>query len=133
MLTGGCLCKAVRYEIDGELRHITHCHCEMCRKVHGAAFATYARLARRRFRLVRGAEVLRQYKSSEGVAREFCGTCGAQLFWSRADHPDAMAITLGTLDGDPGGRPAAHIYARDRASWYEITDALPQYDGDVPS
>src|SRR5438094_273119 len=49
-LTGGCLCGAVRYEIEGKLRHITHCHCGMCRKAHGAAFATYASLARRRFR-----------------------------------------------------------------------------------
>jgi hypothetical protein len=132
MLTGGCLCGAVRYEIDGKLRNITHCHCGLCRKAHGAAFATYARLARRRFRLTSGAAALRAFHSSEGVTREFCGTCGSQLFWSREDQPDAIGITLGTLEGDPGGRPEAHIYARDRASWYQITDALPQYEEDVP-
>lgn len=131
-LTGGCLCGAVRYAIDGALRHITHCHCGMCRKVHGAAFATYARLGRRRFRLVSGESALRSHVSSEGVTRQFCGTCGSQLFWSKKDAPDAISITLGTLDGDPGGRATAHIYAKDRAPWFEITDALPQYDGDVP-
>ncbi len=133
MLTGGCLCGKVRYEVDGLLRHITHCHCSMCRKVHGAAFATYARLARSRFRLVAGADALQNYRSSEGVTREFCGHCGAQLFWSRDEYPNAFSVSLGTVDGDPGGRPEAHIYAADCAPWFEITDALPRFDGDVPT
>jgi hypothetical protein len=132
MSTGGCLCGAVRYEIEGAVRHVTHCHCEMCRKAHGAAFATYARVARRRFRVTKGADALRRYRSSEAVTREFCGTCGSQLFWSRDEHPEALAVTLGTIDGDPGGRPEAHIYVRDRACWFEITDALPQYEEDAP-
>ena len=132
-LTGGCLCGAVRYEIEGKLRHITHCHCGMCRKAHGAAFATYASLARRRFRLKTGESALRAFRSSESVTREFCGTCGSSLFWSDGEHPEAIGIALGTLDGDPGGRPEAHIYAKDRAPWDEITDALPRFDGDVPA
>jgi hypothetical protein len=130
MLTGGCLCGAVRYAIEGKLRHITHCHCGMCRKAHGSAFATYARLSRRRFQLTRGA--LRSYRSSEGVTREFCGTCGSPMVWSQDRDPDALAIALGTVDGDPGGRPEAHIYSGSRACWYEITDALPQHD-DLPA
>ena len=115
------------------MRHITHCHCGMCRKAHGAAFATYASLARRRFRLKSGESALRAFRSSESVTREFCGTCGSSLFWSDGEHPEAIGIALGTLDGDPGGRPEAHIYAKDRAPWDEITDALPRFDGDVPA
>jgi hypothetical protein len=34
VLTGGCLCGGVRYEIAGALRHASHCHCAMCRKQH---------------------------------------------------------------------------------------------------
>ena len=36
MKTGGCLCGAVRYEVDPPLRDVILCHCEMCRKAHGA-------------------------------------------------------------------------------------------------
>lgn len=133
MLTGGCLCGAVRYEINGMVRHVTHCHCTMCRKAHGAAFATYAFLGRRRFRIAQGSDALRSYRSSADVTREFCGTCGSSLFWSTAREPDALSVTLGTLDGDPGGRPEAHIFARDKACWHEITDSLPQYAEDVPA
>jgi hypothetical protein len=46
---------------------------------------------------------------------------------------EAIGIALGTLDGDPGGRPEAHIFAKDRAPWDEISDSLPRFDGDVPA
>jgi hypothetical protein len=29
------------------------------------------------------------------------------------------------LDGDPGRRPAAHIWVSEKAVWVEITDDLP--------
>ena len=41
ILAGGCLCGAVRYEIDGAGGGVSHCHCGMCRKASGAAFVTW--------------------------------------------------------------------------------------------
>ncbi len=37
-------------------------------------------------------------------------------------------VTLGTVTGDPGLRPAAHIFVGSKAPWYEITDRVPQFD-----
>ena len=42
MIRGSCLCGGIRYEIDGRLHDTQNCHCRMCQKAHGAAFATYA-------------------------------------------------------------------------------------------
>ena len=42
MHKGSCLCGAVSFELNCELKSSTHCHCKMCQKQHGAAFATYA-------------------------------------------------------------------------------------------
>ena len=42
MTEGRCLCGALRYEIDGPFVDMLHCHCSMCRKHHGTAFATWA-------------------------------------------------------------------------------------------
>ena len=39
MIIGSCLCGSVEYEISGD---IVHCHCETCRKAHGAAFSSVA-------------------------------------------------------------------------------------------
>lgn len=127
MLSGGCLCGGVRYEIEGNLRRLTHCHCGMCRKAHGAAFATYAAVKRERFRFTASA-TLRAYKSSELVTREFCSVCGSSLFWTTTQEPEIIGLAVGTLDGDPEGRPVGHIYTRDKAPWFSITDDLVQYE-----
>ncbi len=40
MITGGCLCGAVRYEIDADqlADDASYCHCSMCRRWSGSAF-----------------------------------------------------------------------------------------------
>lgn len=129
LLTGGCLCGGVRYEIEAPLRHVTHCHCSMCRKFHGAAFGTYAVVASARIKLVADS-TLRAYRSSSRVSRKFCATCGSSLFWDHDDHPDKLGIAIGALDDDPIARPEAHIYVKDQACWFQITDELPRYDRD---
>ena len=41
-IRGSCLCGTVRFEITGPFAGAGHCHCSICRKSHGAAFATWA-------------------------------------------------------------------------------------------
>ena len=38
--TGRCSCGEVRYELEGDLGPLVNCHCQYCRRAHGAAFAT---------------------------------------------------------------------------------------------
>ena len=40
MIRGSCLCGDVAFCVDGPLELRSHCHCSMCRKTHGSAFAT---------------------------------------------------------------------------------------------
>jgi hypothetical protein len=39
--TGGCLCGAMRFRAQGEPLDVASCHCVNCRKMSGAAFATF--------------------------------------------------------------------------------------------
>ncbi len=39
-IKGKCLCGKVRYEITGRLYNVSHCHCSMYRRHHGAAFTS---------------------------------------------------------------------------------------------
>ena len=55
MLTGSCLCGDIAFEIDGPVDVVGHCHCSMCRKSHGSAFATFVTAAPGDFRWVCGA------------------------------------------------------------------------------
>ena len=125
-LKGSCLCGVVRYEITGPFIAAGHCHCSICRKSHGAAFATWAHVAPDQFRWTSGAEAIAGYESSPGRARCFCSKCGSPLV--STDAGKVTEVVLGTVDGDPGVRPREHIFVRAKAPWYEIADALPQFE-----
>jgi hypothetical protein len=131
MVKGSCLCGGVRYEIDGKIDPMAHCYCSMCRKQHGASFGTYVGVNASDFRWVQGEELLTRYQSSPGVQRGFCRTCGSGL---PVPEPGAQQffVPAGTLDDDPGARPAAHIFVGSKAPWVEIRDDLPQFDGYPP-
>jgi hypothetical protein len=127
MVTGSCLCRAVRFEVRGPFGRVSHCHCSMCRKAHGAAFGTYARVKKADFKLVAGAGDIAAYASSTGTQRTFCRQCGSTLQFLSAKFPDDIDIALGVLDDDPGVRPVMHIFTGSKAPWYEIEDHLPQH------
>ena len=127
MIRGGCLCGSVRYEVTGPIKRIAHCHCSMCRKAHGAAFGSYAVLRAEDFRVVSGEGDIAAYDSSPGVQRTFCRRCGSTLQFRSAKRPQSVELAAGTLDDDPGVKPAYHIFVGSKAPWYDITDGLPQH------
>lgn len=129
-LTGGCLCGQVQYRIDGPFGLVTNCHCTMCRKAQGAAFATNAPVARKDFQLLKGAELITEYESSAGKRRCFCRVCGSPIYSHRVDDPNSLRVRFGTLDGDPGVRAVAHFAVDSKAPWFELTDDLPRLDSD---
>lgn len=127
---GSCLCGAVQYEVSGDIRFASHCHCSMCRKAHGAAFASYGGVEAGKFRFTQGEDVVRTFHSSPGVQRRFCPHCGSPLTWTSDEHAGQVAFTLGTLQ-TPLPMPAGmhHIHVASKAPWYEICDSLPRSDG----
>ena len=129
MIRGSCLCGSVRYEVRGPLGPASHCHCSMCRKAHGAAFGTYARVQKADLVLVSGAEDIASYQSSPDVTRTFCRRCGSTLQFIRATRPNTFALAIGTLDDDPGVRPSMHIHIESKVPWLDINDGLPQHVG----
>ena len=123
---GGCLCGKVRYEISGELFDVSHCHCSMCRRQHGAAFATYANVDPADFEWTSGEELVKIYEPPPGGGWCFCRECGSSL--AGTDDGRVTSITLATVEGDPGIEPESHIFVGSKAAWHQITDNLPQFD-----
>lgn len=127
MLRGSCLCRAVRYELTGPVHDVHHCHCSICRKSHGAAFSTFARLTEADFRIVAGADHVTSYRSSAPIERTFCTTCGARLTVRFDGMPDTVWVSLATFDDDAGVAPGVHMFVASKAPWDEINDRLAQF------
>lgn len=126
MITGSCLCGGIRFEIDAVLA-LTHCHCTICRKVTGAAFATWAHVRKKQFRLISGEDLITQYESSPGSHRRFCRVCGS-VAPGQAPYLPTVSIAAGLLDDDPQVRPSLHVFVSSKAPWWEIQDELPRHE-----
>lgn len=123
---GGCLCGAVRFEVQLPFIRANHCHCSRCRKHSGTAVCTQGRIWKSQFQLLQGESHVRVYGKGQGAVKAFCEICGSSLFGG--DWPDGkqVSIRLGAIDGDPGIRPQFRTFVDSRAPWDVITDDLPQ-------
>ncbi len=128
MITGKCECEKIQYEVDSDISDYSHCHCSQCRRLHGAAFASFGEVPRSKFRYISGELDVKTYASSETSDRVFCGNCGSNILVSIESEPDEIYLAMGTVNGDPACPPGYHQYVGSKAPWYEICDDLPQYD-----
>ena len=121
--TGGCLCGAVRFSIEGAMRQVIACHCGQCLRTHGN-FGAYTSCDETRLHLeeTRG---LAWYVSSEFAKRGFCRICGSSLFW-KPEAAAYVAVSAGALDDAGPLKLAKHIFTADKPGWYAITDGLEQ-------
>ncbi|WP_229726189.1 GFA family protein [Oxalicibacterium faecigallinarum] len=119
-LQGSCLCGAVTYQISSRPKAVTHCHCTMCQKQHGAAFATYASVPKPDFRYLSGEDRLTSFRSSNRVTRKFCSVCGANIEWhGSSDYPDWVSFTLATLDMPFTSYKAKHVHLASKVCWLD--------------
>ncbi len=128
MFSGHCECGRIQFEVDGEINDFSHCHCSQCRRMHGAAFATFAGVARNKFRYLSGEADISVYPSSATHERVFCAKCGSNILVALSEEPDSLYLSMSAIDGDPPRPPGYHIFVGSKAAWHEITDDLPQYD-----
>ena len=128
-MTGGCLCGAIRYEVEGEPWQVAHCHCSMCRRHSGAAYLTYVAYRTNQVHFV-GSPT--GYRSSASSVRTHCRECGSPLTFVFDPQPDMIWITVGSLD-DPGAvRPTEHWYTDDKVGWVALHDDLPKFPAAAP-
>jgi hypothetical protein len=123
MHKGSCLCKAVTFDVSGELPQPTACHCSNCRK-HSGHFEASTDVPRSQV-TIHGSEHITWYHSSEKVRRGFCSTCGSSLFWDPV-HRDWTAIAMGAFDNPTATKLLRHIFVADKGDYYDIGDGLPQ-------
>ena len=125
MHKGSCLCGAVSFEVEGELRPGDACHCEQCRRWSGHYWAS-TNIPRDRL-TVQGMDNVGWFQSSAKVRRGFCRSCGSVLFWD-PPHKDWTSIALGAFDTPTGTHLEMHIFVSEKGDYYEIADGLPQND-----
>jgi len=124
MLTGGCECGAVRYQVPDAFLYSLNCHCSRCRAATGSAFKALAGIERGKLEITRGAGTLFMYGAPDAHDTR-CAVCGSLLF-SVVRDGEYVHVAMGSLVDAPSIRPTDHIFVGSKAPWFEITDDLPQ-------
>ncbi len=125
MLAGKCFCGAVQYSVPDEFLYAMYCHCSNCRRTTGSAFKPFAGIERNKLLVTQGADNLLVY--GEDKANDtHCKRCGS-LVYSVVRDGAFVHIAMGTLVDNPTIRPGRHIFVGSKASWFTITDDLPQH------
>ena len=124
-LAGKCFCGAVHYALPDEFLYAMYCHCSNCRRTTGSAFKPFAGIERQKLVVTQGADILLVY-GDDKANNTHCRRCGS-LLYSVVRDGAFVHVTLGTLVDDPTIRPSRHIFVGSKASWFTITDDLPQH------
>ncbi len=115
---GGCMCGAVRYEVEGEAYQSGLCHCTKCRKLTGSIFSATANWRRSKFKM--------DGEISTYDKRSFCPICGSRLFFML---DDAVEVFIGTLDQAPNDiHPMVEVWTIRRESWLPAVPDVRLYD-----
>ncbi len=123
--SGRCLCGAVRFTARGAPRWVAHCHCESCRRATSAALATYAGFDTANVEWT--AERPREFSSSPGVLRRFCGKCGSPMSFEGVRWPGEIHLFAASFDQPESLRPTIHVHVGEQLSWLRFADHLPRY------
>lgn len=115
---GGCQCGAVRYRASGFGR-ASICHCRMCQKAFGTAFAPLVPAAELEY--TRGRP--KYFQSSNVARRGFCADCGTPLTYEIDGYGPEIAIC--TLDDPTVAAPVVQVGTESRIPWCEGLDRLP--------
>jgi hypothetical protein len=128
-LEGGCYCKALRYEAEGEPMMKAQCHCRECQYITGGSPNVFIAMPTAGFKYTKGE--CKQFSRSDlerPVTREFCSNCGTHVV-TRAPGFPAIIIKVGSLD-DPKqfGDPQMAIYTIDKQSFHQIPSGMKTFE-----
>jgi hypothetical protein len=127
VLTGGCLCGGVRFELTEPPVSASYCHCTRCQKRTGTAASPQARIVPGSIR-VTGDELVRAYEPPDGFPKAFCSACGSALWSINPATGQIASIRMSLFDDDPGVRPSYRQFTAYAAEWESIPDdGLPRY------
>lgn len=121
--TGGCQCGNVRFRVNGPISNIHLCHCRMCQKAVGNAFATIGVSQKSDVVQVRNAPAW--FRSSQHVQRGFCSACGTPLFYAD-DTSESLGIMIGALDCPKDFPPVRQDGLEGRLPWVLSLSTMPE-------
>ena len=117
IITGGCLCGAVRYQVINKFSHFFLCHCKQCQQLTGSAFAANIFTSPDNIQWLTGNDKISCYEHpSREFSKAFCSVCGSALPFINQSGK-SLIIPAGSLFDKVENIPEANIFVNEQAHW----------------
>lgn len=127
VLSGGCACGAIRYEIKTAPEFSMICQCRQCQRIsgsgHAAQFAVDAKST-----TIQGDVKFYKVTSDDGntVSSGFCGNCGSPVLKRSSGYPQYITFHAATLDDPSSYEPQMVVYSQFKQPWDHVDPSLPR-------
>lgn len=127
MLSGSCLCGAVRYETPEDPVYALHCYCATCRRESGAGHLTVVAVREEGFKITGELKVTAPTRANGAppIPRSFCPNCGSVLFGRPPSMPHIINLRAGTLDGTVELQVKVSAFASQAQPWDQPPTGVP--------
>jgi hypothetical protein len=132
-VTGGCLCRQVRYRITAAPIVTRVCWCRDCQYLAAGSGTVNVCFPTSAIAIEGETKDYRSVADSGNVMhRRFCPSCGTALFSEAEIRPHLIFVRAGTLDDPEIAKPAATIWTSSAPSWACINENLPRIERQPP-
>ena len=133
MVTGGCYCGEIRFEVTGPQEAAFQCHCRECQYITGGNANIVVVFAETDFRYTKGVTTTFARSDLETpVTRHFCSGCGTAIGSRSPSRPNSMIVKVGTLDYPGDYQAKAAIFTCDKQPYHHIPSDIPAFDKRPP-
>ena len=132
-ITGGCLCRAVRYRASAAPILTRVCWCRVCQYIGAGSgsvnvcFPSTALTSEGKLE-----DYVLTADSGNRMHRRFCPRCGTHVFTAAEERPHLLFVRAGTLDDPEIARPAMTIWTDSAPSWACFDERLPKVPRQPP-
>ncbi|MCE0492931.1 GFA family protein [Vibrio salinus] len=127
VITGGCMCGAVKFELEDDFSQFFLCYCEQCRKMTGSANASNLFTRTDNITWLQGKEFTKRYEHPDRrFSKVFCTECGSGLPYE-SKSGKALIVPAGSLDCEPEKKPDAQIFCKEQAEWHKEGIHAPKF------
>ncbi|KAF7308984.1 DUF636 domain-containing protein [Mycena kentingensis (nom. inval.)] len=131
---GSCLCKSIRFSVEGNPFSYAVCHCSNCKKFSGSSYMTNAFFAPNKVNITLGEELVKKYADNDTTSgntlfRSFCSNCGCSLFLSSPTKTDWISACPYTLEDTADWVPDYQNRPEAKCAWVTSIGCLEE-EGD---
>jgi len=132
-ISGGCLCGAVHFKVDGDPVFAAFCHCKDCQKYTGTGHAAPMAFPESAVTITGATKsYTKTADSGNTITRNFCPNCGSPVFNTLALMPGVVIVPAGALDDPNEYEPAIAIYTSRAPKWDSTNDAVAKFPEGPP-